>query len=174
MDYGKYKYDQAKRQKKNKARSAEMKQIRLGRSVKIDEHDVKIRINQAYRFLMAGHKVQITQRFRGREIVHKDMGLERLSRVAVALASVAKVEVSPRWAGRQASIILAPDPNATRALEKAGLKPVPPPEIDQKILDELEALGDDGDFDDDDDDLDDDFDGDDAEDAAEDAADTPK
>lgn len=114
MDYGKYKYDQARRQRKNRAasKSAEMKQIRLGRSVKIDDHDVGIRVKQARKFLLAGHKVQITQRFRGREIVHKELGLERLREVAKALSDVAKVEVSARWAGRQASIILAPDKSA--------------------------------------------------------------
>lgn len=120
MDYGKYKYDQSKRQKKNKARSAEMKQIRLGRSVKIDDHDVGIRVKQARKFLEAGHKVQITQRFRGREIVHKELGLERLVQVAKELADVAKIEVPPRWAGRQASIILAPDQHITRSLEKVS------------------------------------------------------
>ncbi len=111
MDYGKYKYDQAKRQRKNRAASkaAEMKQIRLGRSVKIDNHDVGIRVNQARKFLITGHKVQITQRFRGREIVHKDLGLERLQKIAVDLANVSKLESPPRWAGRQASIVLAPD-----------------------------------------------------------------
>ena len=111
MDYGKYKYDLAKKQRKNRAASkaVELKQIRLGRSVKIDEHDVGIRVSQARKFLLAGHKVQIIQRFRGREIVHKDLGLKRLDRVAEELSDVSKVEMAPRWSGRQASIILAPE-----------------------------------------------------------------
>jgi translation initiation factor IF-3 len=64
MDYGKHKYEQSKKQQKSRAnaRQQEMKEIRLGRSVKIDPHDVKIRVDQARKFLMAGHKVQLTQR----------------------------------------------------------------------------------------------------------------
>ncbi len=112
MDYGKYKYDRAKKVKRNKAasRAQEMKQIRLGRSVKIDEHDVQIRINQARKFLVAGHKVQVTQRFRGREITHKELGLDRLDDFAKSLADVAKIESPPKMLGRQANMVLAPAP----------------------------------------------------------------
>jgi translation initiation factor IF-3 len=111
MDFGKYKYDLSKKQKKNRAtaKASELKQIRLGRSVKIDPHDVGIRVKQARKFLVAGHKVQVIQRFRGREIVHKDLGLKRLASVAEELSDVSKIETPPRWSGRQASIILAPD-----------------------------------------------------------------
>jgi len=66
-------------------------------------------VDQSRRFLMAGHKVQITQRFRGREMAHKELGIERLASICDDLSDVAKVEVAPRWMGRQASIILAPD-----------------------------------------------------------------
>ena len=120
MDYGKYKYDQSKKQQKNRASSktTEMKEIRLGRSIKIDKHDVQIRVDQARRFLMAGHKVQITQRFRGREMAHKELGIERLASICDDLSDVAKVEVAPRWMGRQASIILAPDKTKIDALKR--------------------------------------------------------
>ncbi|MEM9066633.1 MAG: translation initiation factor IF-3 [Planctomycetota bacterium] len=109
MDYGKYKYDQSKKQQKGKGGALEMKEIRLGRSVKIGANDVRIRIDQARKFLMAGHKVQVTQRFRGREMAHKELGIDRLREVAMSLEDISKVEVPPRWAGRQASIIIAPD-----------------------------------------------------------------
>ncbi len=120
MDYGKYKYDQSKKQQKNRASSktTEMKEIRLGRSIKIDKHDVQIRVDQSRRFLMAGHKVQITQRFRGREMAHKELGIERLASICDDLSDVAKVEVAPRWMGRQASIILAPDKPKIDALKR--------------------------------------------------------
>lgn len=119
MDYGKYKYDRAKKMKKNKAasRAQELKQIRLGRSVKIDPHDVEIRVAQARKFLLAGHKVQITQRFRGREITHKELGLDRLDEVAKALSDVAKIETPPKMLGRQASMTMAPDPRLTKPEE---------------------------------------------------------
>lgn len=108
MDYGKYKYELSKRENKG-AKQAELKEIRLGRSIKIDPHDVGIRVDQSRRFLIAGHKVQLTQRFRGREMAHKELGIERLHQICIDLADVAKVEMSPRWTGRQASIVLAPD-----------------------------------------------------------------
>ncbi|MEA5611799.1 translation initiation factor IF-3 C-terminal domain-containing protein, partial [Nodularia spumigena] len=64
---------------------------------------------QARRFLMAGHKVQITQRFRGREMAHKQLGEERLYQICQDLADVAKVEMSPRGVGRAITLVLAPD-----------------------------------------------------------------
>ena len=113
MDYGKHKYDQSK--KANRSRAAarasggDLKEVRLGRSVKIDPNDVRVRVAQARKFLMKMDKVQLTQRFRGREIVHKDLGRQRLQEIADELADISKIESPPRWTGRSASIILAPD-----------------------------------------------------------------
>ena len=111
LDYGKFRYEQSKKEKANKARSktAELKEVRLGRSMKIDPHDVEIRLNQARRFLMEGHKVQIVQNFRGREMMHKDKGSERLDGIITALEDISKVEVPARLAGRRMTLILAPD-----------------------------------------------------------------
>lgn len=120
MDYGKYKYDLSKKQQRSRAagKSQEMKEIRLGRSIKIDPHDVQIRVDQARKFLMAGHKVQITQRFRGREMMHKELGLTRLQKICEDLADIAKVEMSPRWVGRQTSIVLAPERDKIEAIKR--------------------------------------------------------
>ncbi len=120
MDYGKYKYELGQKQRKQRAasKSSEMKELRLGRSVKIDPHDIKVRVDQARRFLMAGHKVMFTQRFKGREIAHKELGLENLADVRDALADISKVEQSPRWMGKQASIILAPDKVKVEAIKR--------------------------------------------------------
>ena len=137
MDYGKFKYEQSKKDKGGKSSKAtEMKEVRLGRSVKIDPHDVQIRVDQARKFLMAGHKVQFTQRFKGREMAHKELGLKRLHEIATALEDIAKVEMAPRWAGRQASIIVAPDRPKVEAIRrkleaakaKQQPKPAPPAE----------------------------------------------
>lgn len=124
MDYGKHKYELSKKQQKSRAssKSTELKEIRLGRSVKIDPHDVQIRVDQTRRFLMAGHKVQITQRFRGREMAHKELGIERLASICDQLADIAKVEVPPRWMGRQASIIVAPDRQKVEAAKRKMTK----------------------------------------------------
>ncbi|UYV12012.1 MAG: translation initiation factor IF-3 [Phycisphaera sp.] len=122
MDYGKYKYEQSKRKDNKTTGQQEIKEVRLGRSVKIDPHDVQIRVNQARRFLMQGHKVQITQRFRGREMVHKELGIERLAEIVDQLADIAKVEMAPRWVMRQASIVLAPDKNKVEAAKRQKAK----------------------------------------------------
>ena len=120
MDYGKYKYDLSKKQQKNRAagKQQELKEIRLGRSIKIDPHDVQIRVDQSRRFLMAGHKVQITQRFRGREMMHKHLGMDRLKQICEDLSDIAKVEMAPRWVGRQTSIVLSPDKDKIEAIKR--------------------------------------------------------
>ena len=120
MDYGKYKFELSQKQRKSRAASkaTEMKQIRLGRSVKIDPHDVQIRIDQGRRFLMAGHKVHFVQRFRGREMAHREIGLAHLKECVDKLADICKVEQSPRWFGKEASIILAPDKVRIEAIKR--------------------------------------------------------
>jgi len=120
MDYGKFKYEKGQKDRKARAASkaTEMKELRLGRSVKIDPHDVQVRIDQARRFLMHGHKVMVTQRFKGREIAHKEIGLQNLRNVADALLDIAKVEQTPRWMGKQASIIMAPDRPKIEAIKR--------------------------------------------------------
>jgi translation initiation factor IF-3 len=124
MDYGKFKYEESKKAQKSRAASktTEMKEVRLGRSVKIDPHDVQIRIDQSRRFLIAGHKVLVTQKFRGREIAHRDIGLDNLAKVRDQLADISKVEQTPRWMGKQASIILAPDKVKVEAVKRKMAK----------------------------------------------------
>ena len=111
MDFGKWKYEEAKRDRASKAKSShsELKEVRLGRSMKIDPHDVDIRVNQARRFLFEGHKVQIVQNFRGREVMHKDRGDVRMKEIIEKLSDVGKLEVPPRLMGRRMTMILAPD-----------------------------------------------------------------
>ncbi|MCH2133281.1 MAG: translation initiation factor IF-3 [Phycisphaerales bacterium] len=127
LDFGKYRYEQSKKEKANRARSkaAEMKEVRLGRSMKIDPHDIAIRLQQARKFLMDGHKVQIVQNFRGREMLHRERGRERMANVITSLEDIAKVEMEPRMAGRRMSIVLSPDRNKiTRLLnQSAAAKP---------------------------------------------------
>jgi len=120
MDYGKFKYDLSKKEQRSRqaSKGSEMKEIRLGRSVKIDPHDVEIRVNQARKFLMDGHKVLIVQRFRGREMMHRRLGEDRLREIQEALADVAKLEVPPRAAGRQITMILAPDKQRIETIKR--------------------------------------------------------
>jgi translation initiation factor IF-3 len=125
MDHGKFKYEQSKKEQKNRSASkaSELKEVRLGRSVKIDDHDVQIRVNQARRFLIDGHKVLITQRFKGREMAHREIGIDRLKKIMEQLSEVGKPETPlPRWMGPQASIIIAPDKVKVEAIKRQELK----------------------------------------------------
>lgn len=142
-DFGKWKYEQSKKDKANRAKSkaVELKEVRLGRSMKIDPHDIQIRLSQARRFLMDGHKVQIVQNFRGREMVHRERGYERMKEIIDELADISKLETPPRMAGRRMTIILAPDKpkieQARRAeAARAAGKPKPSPEIETPAPDD--------------------------------------
>lgn len=121
LDFGKYRYEQSKKEKSNRAKSktAEMKEVRLGRSMKIDPHDIGIRLAQARKFLMDGHKVQIVQNFRGREMLHKERGNERMASVIENLADISKVDMPPRMAGRRMTLILSPDKSKVDRIKAA-------------------------------------------------------
>jgi translation initiation factor IF-3 len=125
LDYGKYKYERAKKEKATKAKTktSELKEVRLGRSMKIDPHDVQIRLNQARKFLMEGHKVQIVQNFRGRELVHKQRGDQRMKEIIDQLADIAKVEVPPRLLGRRMMMILGPERAKIEQIKRKQEKP---------------------------------------------------
>lgn len=110
-DYGRWKYEQSKKDRatKHKAKPSELKEVRLGRSMKIDPHDIKIRLDQARRFLLEGHKVQIVQNFRGREMLHRERGQQRMREIVEQMSDISKLEVAPRQMGRRMTMILAPD-----------------------------------------------------------------
>lgn len=124
MDYGKFKYEQSKKEQKNRAsqKSQEMKEVRLGRSIKVDPHDVGIRIDRARKFLLDGHKVLLVQQFRGREVVHADLGEDILRDVVEALGDIAKVETPPRKMGRRMSMIIGPDKARVEAYKRQQAK----------------------------------------------------
>ena len=148
MDFGKYKYEQSKKEKANKAKSkaSEMKEVRLGRSMKIGAHDVDIRVAQARRFLIEGHRVQIIQNFRGREMAFREKGDMRMDDIIQRLADLAKVEVSPRLNGRRMGMILVPEKQKIEAYKKRMIaegKPILP-----SIPEQLEDMHDDDDEDD--------------------------
>jgi translation initiation factor IF-3 len=108
MDYGKFLYDQAKREKKaRKAQKTEVKEIRL--RPKTGEHDVAFKVRGARRFLNDGLKVKVRVRFRGREITYPEIGREMLNRIAKELEDVSEIEQSPRMEGRSMLMILSPN-----------------------------------------------------------------
>ncbi len=107
MNYGKYKFEQAKKEKeaKKKQRVLEIKEIRV--TPNIEEHDFGFKLKNARKFLTDGNKVKITVRFRGREINNSKAGELVLNKFIEGLEEVASVEKSPKLEGRNMFIILA-------------------------------------------------------------------
>ncbi len=108
MDFGKYKYEEQKRKSeaRKKQKIIDVKEIKMRPNIDHHDYDVKMRSNN--RFLDDGDKVKVTMRFRGREMVHQDLGLKLLQKVRDELEEVAKVEQFPRLEGRQMTMVMAP------------------------------------------------------------------
>lgn len=109
IDFGKFKYEQQKRdksQRKNQHQQ-QLKEVRL--HPRTDTHDVDFKTRHAREFLGEGHKVKFTVVFKGREITHQDIGRELLQGIIDALVEDSKVDQAIRMDGRNMSIILAPD-----------------------------------------------------------------
>jgi translation initiation factor IF-3 len=108
LDFGKFKYEIQK--KKNEARKKQkvidVKEIKLRPG--IDEHDYDVKMRSVTRFLAEGDKVKVTMRFRGREMVHQELGAQVLERVRLQFDAASKVEQFPRLEGRQMVMVLAP------------------------------------------------------------------
>lgn len=110
MDYGKYRFEQAKREKeaRKNQRIVETKELQL--SVGIGIHDLNVRLNQAKKFLQNGDKIKVSIRFRGREMGHPELGADIMKRFAEALAEIANVEKPAKLEGRNMLMFLAPKP----------------------------------------------------------------
>ncbi|MCL2447587.1 MAG: translation initiation factor IF-3 [Polyangiaceae bacterium] len=163
LDFGKYKYEEKKKQAQARRNQSvvEIKEIKL--RPKTDDHDIAFKVKAARRFLEAGHKVKFTVRFRGREITHPEKAHEQLDIILKALDDVGNVETRPSMEARAMSLIVAPKPavmqrvaqqraaqeKARQQAEKEG-KPLPPPPSSEDLPE------DDDDDDEDEDDEDDD------------------
>jgi translation initiation factor IF-3 len=108
MDFGKFKYEEKKRQAEARKRQAtvELKEIKL--RPKTDDHDLDVKIKHILRFLADGDKVKCTVRFRGREITHPEMAERQLRHIMERLGSGATVEAEPKMEGRTMTLLLAP------------------------------------------------------------------
>ena len=105
MDFGKYKYEQRKKQHAGrKVHHAKLKEVRL--RPKTEEHDYEVKLRHAKEFLSKGDKVQICLMFRGREMVHKDRGEKLLQRFISDLQDLAKVERSGPYEGKRMTVLL--------------------------------------------------------------------
>ena len=110
IDYGKFRFEQAKREKeaRKNQRVVEIKEVRL--SLNIDTLDFETKKNHALRFISEGNKVKASIRFRGREMGHPELGLEIMRRFADAMSEVANVEKPAKLEGRTMLMFLAPKP----------------------------------------------------------------
>jgi translation initiation factor IF-3 len=109
MDFGKFKYDQQKREAeaRKKQKTIELKEIKFRPNT--DKHDYEVKMRSVTKFLENGDKVRITLRFRGREMAHQQIGMELLKRVESDLESMASVEQFPTLEGRQLVMMMAPN-----------------------------------------------------------------
>jgi translation initiation factor IF-3 len=110
MDYGKFRYEQSKREKeaRKNQKIIQVKEVRLSPS--IDENDVQTKLKNVKKFLEKGDKVKLTIRFRGREITHQEIGRKILDRLANEVKEMSEVERHPKLEGRQMIMILTPKP----------------------------------------------------------------
>lgn len=110
IDYGKFRFEQSKREKEQRKnqRVVDIKEVRL--SLNIDTHDFETKKNHAVRFISEGNKVKASIRFRGREMGHPELGEEIMQRFADAMSEVANVEKPAKLEGRTMLMFLAPKP----------------------------------------------------------------
>lgn len=110
MDYGKFRFEQAKRDKeaKKNQKTVDVKEVRM--SLNIDTHDFNTKVNQAIKFLKSGDKVKVSVRFRGREMAHTNLGNGLLDKFKEAVSEVGSVEKSPKMEGRSLAMFIASKP----------------------------------------------------------------
>jgi len=119
LDYGKYKYDEAKkkRETKRKQSTVEVKEVKL--RPKTDDHDLDFKARAARRFIEAGNKVKFTVRFRGREITHPQKAREQLEWIEQQCKDIANLEGRPSMEGRTMTMMMAPKPAVLQAVANA-------------------------------------------------------
>ncbi len=108
MDYGKFKYEQQKREAeaRKKQKTIEVKEVKFRPNT--DTHDYDVKMRNVLKFLEKGDKVKVTLRFRGREMAHQDLGRDLLNRVAEDVKDIGKVENMPKMEGRQMIMVIGP------------------------------------------------------------------
>ena len=108
MDYGKYKYEQAKKAKEAKKKQNVMNVKEIQLSMKIEDHDLMVKARRARRFLNNKDKVKVRIRFRGREIVHKDLARELLDKFSSELLDIGQIDKKPKMEGRNMVMYITP------------------------------------------------------------------
>jgi translation initiation factor IF-3 len=119
MDYGRFRYEESRKERESRRKSAiaVVKEVRI--YPKIAEHDLVTKSRQAQRFLEQGDKVKVAVLFRGREMLHQEIGRTLLDRVVQELAPVSNVDQTAKMEGRTMSVFLSPKPEIRARLEAA-------------------------------------------------------
>jgi translation initiation factor IF-3 len=120
MDFGRYKYEQSKKDREAKKHQANVQLREVRMKPKIDDHDIDFKTRTAAKLLKQGDKVKVTVMFRGREITHPQIGKNLLDRICGSLEDVALVEKDAMLEGRHMTIILAPDKKKIAAKARAA------------------------------------------------------
>lgn len=120
MDFGRYKYEQSKKDREAKKHQVNMQLREVRMKPKIDDHDIDFKTRTAAKLLKQGDKVKVTVMFRGREITHPQIGKSLLDRVLGSLEDIAILEKDAQLEGRHMTIILAPDKKKIAARAKAA------------------------------------------------------
>lgn len=132
QDYGKFLYEQGKKDKASKKtqKNIQLKEVKF--SINVDEHDFQTKKNHAIRFLAEGDKVKASLRFKGREMAHRNLGREVIDRLIKELGDKAMVEFSPRMEGNTMHAILVPAKKDVKPAKPAKVKPPQAPPSSQQ------------------------------------------
>jgi translation initiation factor IF-3 len=114
LDFGKFRFEQGKKQRESKKKQKLVKLKEMRMQPKIDEHDLSFKVKHVREFLAEGCKVKVTVRFRGREMAHKELGKDVLDRVLLMLEDTFVLEAPPRMEGRFMSLMIAPGVKAKK------------------------------------------------------------
>ncbi len=115
LDFGKYMYELSKKEKDKKHNTSKIKEVKF--RVRIEQHDYETKLRHAEEFLFKGNKVKVTLQFRGREMEHRELGVEVVERAVADLAHVGTADSEPRLAGRLVNLVMSPLPQAKRRLK---------------------------------------------------------
>ena len=129
MDYGRFKYEQAKKQKaaRKHASTKELKEIKF--RPKTEKHDLDFKVKHIKRFLEEGNKCRLIVVFRGREVIHPETGIAVLDKVIAELEGIGTVEVRPRLEGKRMTMIVGPRAGVIRRAPRPGPDDKKPEEV---------------------------------------------
>ncbi|MEM9614021.1 MAG: translation initiation factor IF-3 [Actinomycetota bacterium] len=142
MDYGKYKYEAAQRQKESRKKASNVVVKEMKYRPKISGGDFDTKTRKVEKFLQEGHKVKITIMFRGREVTHPELGRKILDDIAERVEEYAKVEAYPRLDGRNMTMVLGPDSKKKPKKKPRDSEPGPALEVRAEGAATGQAVGD--------------------------------